>query len=463
MSDPSQYDLIIIGAGPGGYVAAIRSRQLGLKTAVIEKDRLGGVCLNIGCIPSKSLIHQADLYRSIPQLEYMGLNVDTSAFDYAQVFKKSREAADTLSRGIAYLFKKNDIPVIRGTAKLSGPNTVSVNNETYLAQNIVIASGSRPRKLPGFAFDGKHVLSSSDALMLERLPARALIIGSGAIGIEFAHVWNAFGVEVHVVEILDRILPMEDEETAKVIRQSFKKRGITFYVGTRASQLAEEKGSLNVSLESERKKPKTLSVDAVMVAVGRSANTEELGLEQLGIQTDNGFIVTGDYYETTMPGTYAIGDVKGPPLLAHTASAEGELVIEHIAGMDTPKRIDPETIPSAVYSEPQIGSFGYTEQRVREDGIEYKKAVFPYRGVGKSVAVEKSEGLVKIIYSPETHEILGAHIAGAEATELIHELLLAKTAELLPEDIIEMIHAHPTLSEAIKEAALTTEERAIHS
>lgn len=463
MSDTFQYDLIIIGAGPGGYVAAIRARQLGMKTAVIEKDRLGGVCLNIGCIPSKSLIHQADVYRSIPQLEYMGLKVDTSSFNYAQVFKKSREAADTLSRGIAYLFKKHDIPVIRGTAKLTGPNSIAVNNDTYSARNIMIATGSRPRKLPGFAFDGKHVLSSSDALMLEQLPARALIIGSGAIGIEFAHIWNAFGVEVHVVEILDRILPMEDEETAKVIRQSFKKRGITFYVSTRASQLVQEKGMLHVSLEPKGKKPKKLAVDAIMVAVGRSANTEELGLEQQGIQTENGFIVTGDYYETTVPGVYAIGDVKGPPLLAHTASAEGELVIEHIAGTATPKRIAADTIPGAVYSEPQIGSFGYTEQQAREEGIEYKKAVFPYRGAGKSVAIEKPEGLVKIIYSPETHEILGAHIAGAEATELIHELLLAKTAELLPEDIIETIHAHPTLSEAIKEAALATEDRVIHS
>ena len=463
MSNTSQYDLIIIGAGPGGYVAAIRAKQLGLKTVVIEKDRLGGVCLNIGCIPSKSLIHQAELYRSIPHLEQMGITVDTSSFNYSQVFKKSRDAADTLSSGIAYLFKKNDIPVIRGTAKIAGPGSVIVNNEQLSAKNILIATGTRPRKLPGFSFDEKTVLSSTGALMLEKLPSRALIIGSGAIGIEFAHIWNSFGVEVHVVEILDRILPMEDEETAKVLRQSFKKRGISFYIGTRASQLTQEKGMLSVSLDAEGKKSKSISVDVVLTAVGRSANTEELGLEQAGIKTNNGFIITGDYYETSIPGIYAIGDVKGPPLLAHTASTEGELAVEHIAGSKTAKRIDPETIPSAVYSEPQIGSFGYTEQLAREEGIEYKKAVSPYRGAGKSVAIEKSEGLVKIIFSPETREILGAHIVGAEATELIHELLLAKTAELLPEDIIEMIHAHPTLSEAIKEAALATEERAIHS
>jgi len=457
------YDVLIIGSGPGGYVAGIRAAQLGLKAAVIERDKVGGVCLNIGCIPSKALIHQAELVRSLPALREMGVAVDTSSLDYKKVFDKSRKAADALSKGVQFLLKKNKVELITGDASLTGKNEVTLKDgKKITGKNIIIATGSRPRIIPGFEFDEKQVLSSTGALMLQKLPKKAIILGAGAIGVEFSHIWNSFGVEVHLVEMMDRILPLEDAEAVQVLARSFQKRGIQMSTGTKAVSM--KKGSVGVSVELEGKAGArtTVEADLILVVVGRTCNTDGIGLEKVGIAVDKGYIPVGDYNQSKVPGIYAIGDVVSTPLLAHVAFKEGEMVAEHLAGKSPAPRLDPLSIPGATYCEPQVASFGLPEWKAVEKGVAFAKASFPYRGAGKSVAIEQTEGFVKIIYDPKTKEILGAHVVGAEATELIHELLLARTAELLPEDIAGMIHAHPTLSEAVMEAMRAVEGWAIH-
>jgi dihydrolipoamide dehydrogenase len=456
------YDLVVLGAGPGGYVAAIRATQLGLKAAVIEKDKPGGVCLNIGCIPSKALIHQAELMRCGKELEEIGVKVDASGLDYGKVFALSRKAADTLSRGVGYLLKKNKIELISGEGVITSAHEIEVKGHGKVSgKNLLIATGSRPRPIPGFEFDEKTVLSSTGALMLEKLPKRILVLGGGAIGVEFAHIMNAFGVEVHLVEMLAHLLPLEDEEAVEVLVRSFKKRGIKIYTSTKATGYAKSGKAVKVNLEGKDGK-QDLEVDQILLVVGRVPNTDGIGLERLGIKPEKGFIPVGNYYQTSAAGIYAIGDVVNSPMLAHVASKEGEIVAEHLAGHQTPPRLGPNAIPGAVYCEPQLASFGYTEEAAKEAGRAFEKAVFPYRGAGKSVAIGRTEGILKLLVDKETREILGAHVVGAEATELIHEILLAKTAELLPEDLAVMIHAHPTLSEGVMEMARMAEGWAIH-
>jgi dihydrolipoamide dehydrogenase len=458
------FDVLIIGSGPGGYVAGIRASQLGLKAAVVERGTVGGVCLNIGCIPSKALIHQAELYRSLPALAEMGVTVDTKGFDYSKVFDKSRKAADTLSKGVQFLLKKNKVELIVGDAVLSGTNEVTLKDgKKITGKNIVIATGSRPRVIPGFEFDEKQVLSSTGGLMLTKLPRKMIILGAGAIGVEFSHILNSFGVEVHLVEMMDRILPLEDAEVVQVLARSFQKRGIQMYTATKAVSMQKSASGVSVVLEDKAGARKTVDAEQILVVVGRTCNTDGIGLEKVGIATEKGFIPVGDYNQTKVPGIYAIGDVVATPLLAHVAFKEAEIAAEHMAGKPTHPRLDPLSIPGAVYCEPQVASFGLPEWKAKEKGIAFAKASFPYRGAGKSVAIEQSEGFVKVIYDPKTKEILGAHVVGAEATELIHELLLARSAELLPEDIATMIHAHPTLSEAVMEAMRAVEGWAIHA
>jgi dihydrolipoamide dehydrogenase len=457
------YDVLVIGSGPGGYVAAIRAAQLGLKAAVVERDKVGGVCLNVGCIPSKSLIHQAELVRAIPELEALGVKIDRSGLEYAKAYAKSRKAADTLSRGVQFLLKKNGIELIRGEAALEGPNEVAVDGRTLGAGAIVVATGSRPREIPGFPFDGKAVLSSTDALMLQRLPRRVLVLGGGAIGVEFAHILSSFGVEVHLVEMMDRLLPLEDADSVAVLTAALRRRGVSIATSTKAIGMQTLAAGARVTLEDRTGARAAVEADQVLVVVGRTPNTEGLGLERLGIALERGFIPVGDGYRTRVPSVYAIGDVVGgTPLLAHVASKEGEIAAEHIAGRPGSARIDALSIPSGVYSEPQLASFGLTEEKAAAAGRAYQKAVFPYRGAGKSVAVEQTEGQVKLLVDPANREIIGAHVVGAEATELIHELLLARIAELLPADVADMVHAHPTLSEAIMEAARLAEGRVIN-
>ncbi len=457
------YDCIVIGSGPGGYVAAIRASQLGLKAAVIEKDKPGGVCANIGCIPSKALIHLAGTVHSIRALEQVGVTADLSGFDYAAVQKKSRVAAEKLSKGTAYLLKKNNVSYIEATATLAPDNHVALSDGTRLsAKHSIIATGSRPREIPGFPFDEERIISSTGALMLTKLPQRMLILGAGAIGCEFAHVFNAFGVAIQMVEMLDQILPLEDSDTAKVLDASFQKRGIRIATSTKAIGVTATASGLEISLEAARGETSSVTVDTVLVAVGRAPNSEGCGLEAAGVQTEKGYITVGDYYQTSVPGIYAIGDVIPTAQLAHLASKEGEIAVEHMAGKAREPRVDPDTVPNAVYCEPQVASFGPTEAKAKETGRNYEKAVFPYQGVGKATAIGATEGMVKVLYDPDTREILAAHAAGAGATELIHEILLAKKAELLPEDIATMIHAHPTLSEAVMEAMRAAEGWAIH-
>ena len=467
MATKADYDVLVIGAGPGGYVAAIRASQLGLKAAIVERDKAGGVCLNIGCIPSKALIHHAETFMHRTDLEDFGVTVDVSKFNYEKVYDRSRSAADTLSKGVSGLIKRNKIDYIDGHARFRSKDTVEIHDKdgksrTVRASNIIIATGGRPRELPGFEFDEKRILSSTGLLYLKKLPKSLIVMGGGYIGMEFAYVMNAFGVDVTVVEMLPRILPASDDEVVKVVQKAFEKRGVTFMTETKVESLDSSGKNLKLKV-SGKSGSSTLEAESLLVAVGRVPNTEDLGLENVGIRTEKGMIPVKDYYSTGIKGVYAIGDVVGTPPLAHVASKEGEIVAEHIAGHQTQPTIDPDEIPAAVYSEPQVASFGPTEDQAKERGLSYKKAVFPYRGAGKTVAVEQSEGMVKILYHEKTHEVFSAHIVGADASELIHELLLAKKAELLPEDVATMIHAHPTVSEAVMEAARAAEGWAIHA
>ncbi len=463
MSEAYEYDVVVIGSGPGGYVAAIRASQLGMKAAVIERDKPGGVCLNIGCIPSKALIHQAELFRSLEDAESLGVKVDRGSFDYRKVFSKSRKAADRLSKGVQSLLRKNEIAYIEGEGRLTTAHEVMVNGERRVTgKNVLIATGSRPREIPGFEIDEEKVISSTGALMLESLPESLAILGAGAIGMEFASIMSAFGVDVTVIEMLPRILPIEDPEVVEVARRSFKRRGIVMHTGAKAESMKRTKTGVELTVSIGDGKKEKVAAEKLLVAVGRAPNSENVGLEDIGIELDRGFIEVGDYYQTAVRGVYAIGDVIPTPLLAHVASKEGEIAVEHMAGHDPEPRLDSHHIPSAVYCEPQIASFGFTEEAAQKEGVPFAKAVFPYRGAGKSVAVEKPDGMVKILYDPKTKEILGAHVVGSDATELIHELLLAKKSELLPEDVATMVHAHPTLSEAVMEAARAAEGWAIH-
>lgn len=455
------FDLAIIGAGPGGYVSAIRASQLGIKTIIFEKDKPGGVCLNIGCIPSKSLISQAEKYRNMLEFIDKGVKMDLTSFDYKKVFHESRKASETLSNGVKYLLEKNNITYINSQAKITDKNTIKYENKSITAKNIIIATGSRPRELKGFEFDEEKILSSTGILMQEKLPKSILIIGSGAIGMEFAYVMKSFGVDVTIAEMLDNILPLEDEDTAKILKDAFKKDGIKILNSTIAKSYENYEDLLKVKLENIKDNSiSEIKVEKILVAVGRIPIIDDLGLENTKIKIEKGFIKVNDYYQTDESNIYAIGDVVKTPQLAHVASKEGEIAVEHIKGQKN--KLNLNAIPSAVYCEPEIASFGYTEKALKENDKKYEKAYFPYYGAGKTVAIGKSDGIIKILYEPQTHEILGAHIAGYNATEIIHEILLAKSSELLPEDIANMIHAHPTISEAVMESMRAVEGWAIH-
>jgi len=460
----SKTDIAIIGAGPGGYVAAIRAAQLGLSVTVVEMDTPGGVCLNWGCIPSKNLIQQAEEFHTLHAMEKLGVKVDRSGLDYGAVHANSRAAASALAGGVSGLLRKNKVKVVKGRARLAGPGKVAVEGgETLTAKNILIATGSRPMEIKGFEFDEKQVLSSTGILDLKKLPKSLVILGGGAIGCEFAYVMSAFGVAVTLVEMVDHLLPTEDSECAAVLEQSFKQAGITVHTGTRATGMTRSSRSVAVSLTTPEGDVE-VKAEKALVVFGRRPNTEDLGLETVGVKTDErGFIPVGDYCQTSAKGVFAIGDITSTPLLAHVASREGEIAVEYIAG-HTPamKQVDPADVPSAIYCEPQVAGFGLREDEAKSKGVAIKKSVFPYRGIGKAVAVGRPEGLVKLIADPDTGELLGGHVVGLNATEILHEILLAKTAELLPEDITRMIHAHPTLSEGVMEAALGLEGAPIH-
>ncbi len=464
------FDLIVIGAGPGGYVAAIRAAQLGLKTAVIEKSELGGVCLNWGCIPSKNLIHQAEQFESLKAMESIGVQVDRSALDYSKVQAKSRGVVKTLTTGVKHLLGKNGVEVIKGSARISGQNEVTIEgsegaSQKLSAKHIMVATGSRPMMIPGFEMDEQQVLSSNGILALTELPKSLVILGAGAIGCEFAYVMNSFGVDITLIELADHILPSEDFETCAVLESCFKREGIKVMTKTRALRLEKEAKQVRVVVANEKGAEQTIEAEKALVVFGRVPNSENLGLAEVGVNIDErGYVETGAYGETNVSGIFAIGDVTRNPALAHVASKLGEIAVEHMAGhAPATDSVDPDLVPSAVYCEPQVAGFGLREDHAQKNGIEVKKSVFRYPGAGKSIAIGKPDGLVKVLVDPKTDELLGAHIVGYNATELLHQLLLVKNAELVPEDVAEMIHAHPTLSEAIMEVMRGVNGKPIHA
>lgn len=461
----ANYDLIVIGAGPAGYVAAIRAAQLGKKVACVEKDRGGGTCNNWGCIPTKALLKNAELYHDIKhRAGEFGFKIDGLEFDWTKVIKRSRDVSDKGAGGVEYLFKKNKIDSLRGEAILEKAGQVKVKaadgkEETHTAAKILIATGCVSRPMPGLPFNGKTVIGSKEALVLEKLPQSAVIIGAGAIGIEFAYIFNSFGTKVTVVEMLPNILPVEDTEVSVALEKSFTKQGIQLLTNHKTTKTEANDKGVKITVADAKGAEKVLEADLVLVAIGVAPVLPAGGLK-LGL-TDKGYIQVNDKYETTVPGVYAAGDIIGPPWLAHVASFEA---IEAVEGMFVPgKKPKKVTVfPGCTYCHPQVASVGITERAAKEKGIKYKIGKFPFMASGKARAIGESEGFVKLVVGEKHGEILGAHIIGPDATEMISELGLAVANELTLDEIHGTIHAHPTLSESVHEAALSAEGHAIH-
>jgi dihydrolipoamide dehydrogenase len=450
-----QYDVTVIGGGPGGYVAAIRASQLGFKVGLVERDKLGGICLNWGCIPSKALLKSAELYSKIKEGEEYGISVKELSYDFSKIIKRSRDIADRQSKGVEYLMKKNKIEVISGTARFTGKNSLEVTKDGKVVdviktKNTIIATGGRPRTIPGVTIDGKKVISSSEAMVLPKQPKSMIIIGAGAIGVEFAYFYNAFGTKVTIVEMMPTILPIEDKEITKILDSSFRKSGIEILTNTKVEAVTV--GDEVTVKVSGKEGTQTLKGEVALMAIGVQGNVEQLGLEALGVKVEKGFIKVDEFGKTNVDGIYAIGDVSGPPLLAHVASHEGIVAAEHIAGK-AKHGIDRNTIPGCTYCQPQVASVGMTEEAALAAGYKLKIGRYPYRPLGKAMATGETVGTIKLIFDEKYGELLGAHIIGAEATELIHELVMAKSLETTYEEIFRTIHAHPTFSEGIMEAA----------
>jgi len=463
-----QYDIAIIGGGPGGYVAAIRAGQLGFKTVVIDKDNLGGICLNWGCIPTKSLLKNAEIYDNLKNHgDDFGIKTTGLEFDFTRIIKRSRDISDRISKNVELLIKKNKIDRIRGIGKLTSSSNIEISDDkgkvidTIKADKIIIATGARPRSIPTVQIDRKNIITSTEAMILEKQPKELIVIGAGAIGVEFAYFYSTLGTKVTIIEMLKHILPIEDEEVSITLEKSFKKRGIEILTGA-AVEKAEVKGnkvSVTVNVNGEKK---ILSAEKVLNAIGVIGNIEGIGLDELGVQTEKNQIkVNKETYETNVPGIFAIGDVIGPPWLAHVASAEGIHCVERIKGIVHPP-VDYENIPGCTYCQPQVASVGLTEAKAEEKGYEIKVGKFPFMASGKAFAIGEREGFVKLIFDAKYGEILGAHIVGSEATEMIAEVTLARSLEATGESLIKTVHAHPTLSESIMEAAANAYGEAIH-
>jgi dihydrolipoamide dehydrogenase len=460
-----QYDVIVIGAGPGGYVAAIRAGQLGLKVACIEADKLGGVCNNVGCIPTKALLESAHYAKKSKELPEFGIKTGEITLDLAIAGKRAKKVADQGSKGVGFLFKKYKVESIAGWARLTGKNAVEVEGKegkkSLSAKNIIIATGSRPRSLPILKIDGERVWSSDQAVFPTHAPATLGIIGAGAIGMEFADVFNAFGTKVTIIEALDQILPLEDKDSAALIEKSYKKRGMEIYAGARLEK-AEVKGeTVSLTIKGKDGGNKTLEVERVLLAVGRAPIVEDIGLETAGVKTDRGAIVVDDHCRTNVEGVFAIGDCGRPPLLAHKASHEGITVIEHIAGQGH-GTVDYNNVPNVTYCHPEVASVGLTEAIAREQGLDIDIGVFPFSANGRARTAGETEGFVKIIRDRKYSELLGAHVVGPHASELIAEFVIGRHLESTVEEMERAMHPHPTLSEAVAEAALAALGRAIH-
>src|SRR5262245_11538462 len=439
-----------------------------MKTALVERDRLGGICLNWGCIPTKALLKNAEMLNLFRKSEEFGISHDNLRFDFSKIIQRSRGVADKSEKGVAFLMKKNNVTTFMGSARLAGKGVVEIHDgdqklkETISAARILLATGARARALPGIAFDGKRVISSTEAMILKEVPKSLLIIGAGAIGVEFAYFYNALGTKVTLVEMMSRILPIEDHEVSDLLARSFKKNGIQILTESKVSSAKVTDEGVEATIQNVKNESSTLKAELVLMAVGVTGNVENLGLEQIGVKAEKGHIPVDGSFQTNVPGVYAIGDVIGPPWLAHVASAEAISAVEGIAGLKERMNVDYDNIPGCTYCQPQVASIGLTEQKAREKGHELKIGKFPFSASGKGRAIGETEGLVKLIFDAKYGELLGAHILGSEATEMIAELGIAKNLEATYEEILKTVHAHPTLSAAVMEAAAGAAGEAIN-
>jgi dihydrolipoamide dehydrogenase len=471
MPDAS-FDIIIIGSGPGGYVTAIRAAQLGFKTAIVEKSYLGGICLNWGCIPTKALLRSAEIFHYMQHAGDYGLSAEKVSYDAAAVVKRSRSVSKRLNDGVGFLMKKNKVTVIWGEAVIDAPGKITVKKSpveapkgaigegAYQAKHIILATGARPRVLPGLEPDKKLIWTYFEAMIPEKMPKSLLVVGSGAIGIEFASFFHTMGSEVTVVEVLPQILPVEDAEIAGLARKRFEKQGIKILTNTKVTKLEKKSDSVVATID-DGKTPQTVEFERVISAVGVVGNIENLGLEKLGVKTDRGVVVIDGYGKTSVPGIYAIGDVAGPPMLAHKAEHEGVVCVEAIKGLH-PHPTDKDLIPGCTYCNPQVASVGLTEARAKEGGREIRVGRFPFVGNGKAIALGEDQGLVKVIFDKKTGQLLGAHMIGAEVTELIQGYVIAMNLETTEEELMHTVFPHPTLSEMMKEAVLDAYGRVLN-
>ncbi|MFG1245287.1 dihydrolipoyl dehydrogenase [Xanthobacter flavus] len=466
------YDIIVIGGGPGGYVAAIRAAQLGFKTAVVEKSHLGGICLNWGCIPTKALLRSAEIYHYMEHAKDYGLSAEKIGFDAAAVVKRSRGVSSQLATGVGFLLNKNKVDVIWGKATFTAPGKLTVEaaqnppknakgGGDYAAKHIIVATGARPRALPGLEPDKKLIWTYFEAMVPEKMPKSLLVMGSGAIGIEFASFYRTMGVDVTVVEVLPQILPVEDEEIAAIARKRFEKQGMKIMSGAKVTGVTKHADSLTAHVEDAKGAKHDITVDRMISAVGVVGNVEGLGLEAIGVKIERGIVVTDGLGRTNVPGVYAIGDIAGPPMLAHKAEHEGVICVETIKGLHT-HPMDKNKIPGCTYCTPQIASVGLTEKKAKDAGREIKVGRFPFIGNGKAIALGEPDGLVKTIFDAKTGELLGAHMVGAEVTELIQGFVVAMNLETTEEDLIHAVFPHPTLSEMMHESVMAAYGRAIH-
>ena len=467
MAENSNFDVVVIGAGPGGYVAAIKAAQLGYSTACIEDQFLGGVCLNIGCIPTKALLESAAMITHLGHAKEFGITLGDFKTDLAQAVKRSRQVSDKLTKGIGYLFKKNKVTHIDGRGRLAGKGKVEVTGkdgktQTVTGKHVIIATGSRPRDLPFLKIDHDRVWDSTDAMMSKEVPGTLAVVGAGAIGCEFADVYAAFGSKVVIIEALDRLLPLEDRDCSKVVEKSYAKRGMEIYTGARLEKAEVGKKGVTLTIRTAKGEEKKIEADRVLSAIGRAPNVEDLGLEKAGVKlTDRGFIAVDRQMRTNVEGIYAIGDVAGPPLLAHKGSHEGIACVEGIHG-DPHAGIDYKNIPNCTYCHPEVASVGLTEEQAREQGLDIEVGSFPWSVNGRALTAGETEGFVKIIRDKRYSEIVGAHIVGPHATELIAEFVLGRHLESTVEEMDRAMHPHPTLSEAIAEAALSAVGHPLH-
>jgi len=459
------YDIIVIGSGPGGYVAAIRAAQLGLKTAIVERESLGGICLNWGCIPTKALLKSANVFEYITHAADYGISVQSPQADFGAIVKRSRNVADGMSKGVQFLMKKNKIDVIMGTGKIKKGGKIDVTAadgsvKEYSAKNTILATGGRSRELPSLKQDGKKIIGYREAMVLPEQPKTMVVVGSGAIGVEFAYFYSALGTKVTIVEYLPNIVPVEDEDISKQLLRSLKKAGITIMTGSNVESVDTSGNGCKVQVKTANS-TETLECDIVLSAVGVTANLENIGLEEVGVKTDKGRVLVDDFYKTNVEGVYAIGDIVKGQALAHVASAEGIICVEKIAGHH-PEPLDYNNIPGCTYCSPEIASVGYTEKAAKEAGYEIKVGKFPFSASGKASAAGTKDGFVKLIFDAKYGEFLGAHMIGNNVTEMIAEVVVARKLETTGMDIVKSVHPHPTMSEAIMEAAADAYGEVIH-